>query len=129
MGRKEIRTLYLDEDNPCHNLPERNFLLAILERACRDLLPCADKHVRNETINWFTVNGNCVKKDPLKFTFNDIILELGFGIKELEYFESMVQEAIQYEELRYQDPSQAAENWKKIKKERKMRRVRMGKFS
>lgn len=126
MREKGVRTLYLDEAEPRHNVPERNLLIAVIERACRDLLPCVDKHIRNEAINWFNPTETPEIKNPLKYTFNELVTELEFGAKELQDIKTKVDEAIKYEELRRKNPWEAHKLWEKLRRERRRMRIRLG---
>lgn len=122
----EFPTLYLDEETPPTRSPERTLLAAILERACRDLLPNADRNARKQAIEWFTAETDEIDYEISKFTFKHVVNVLELSAIQLNYLHEKVDESELYEEYRRTDFEKAEELRKIIEKQTDHRRARLG---
>jgi hypothetical protein len=94
-------TMFYDSNNKSHSVdreyhtdtlppppPERVLVVAILERAVRDLNANADAYERRRAISWFEAKGSCAKKGTCKgFSFTDVVEYLELGAAELRILE------------------------------------------
>lgn len=91
-------------DNPTRfSTPERLLMLAVLERAYRDLSPIVDPNTRRQAIRWFQASLTCLEvKQDCRYTFTQIAEMMEFGIKEINFILEKVAEAEYYENQRVQ---------------------------
>ncbi len=75
--------------------PERHLLVAILERALRDVQSHADPIVRARALNWFKSKRRYVGEDNC-FGFLDIIEYLGVGVREVKLIHKHISEGEQF---------------------------------
>lgn len=77
--------------------PEANLLVAILERALRDIQAHAEPQIRQKAISWFRSTRRSKISDNY-FGFLDIVEYLGIGAKEIELIYKHIEEGEKHQE-------------------------------
>lgn len=82
-----------------HTQPEKLLMLAILERATRDLESHIERYYRKNAITWFRLGLQGDKyTDDVSFSFLQCVEALDLGLKEIQYLEQKVKDAEEFEE-------------------------------
>lgn len=101
MGDSKYK-LFLENGDAPPTLPERGLMLAVLERACRDLSQRVEPFERRDAIRWFNAyfTGQVIEDSDCRYTFCQVIEVLGFGALELQFLAQKVKDAEDFEKER-----------------------------